>query len=196
MMAKKGFLLVLMNPPPAFEEEFNAWYDLEHVPERLSVPGFLTGLRYVSTGAAPRFLAIYDLEAPEVMDSSAYLRVAHDNSSPWTKRVTARARVQRHAGEQTYPGDRITGRAARVSVLRFRGIDGGAVEALTTSLRGIFEERPEVRQLRILVDPSVAEGNDVLAVVEARVPLPEPFDLSPLGAAADALDLVNTYTPF
>ena len=42
-MPNKGFLLVLMQPPPAFEEEFNAWYDAEHIPERCATPGFETG---------------------------------------------------------------------------------------------------------------------------------------------------------
>ena len=31
----KGFLLVLMQPPPTLEEEFNAWYDDEHIPRLL-----------------------------------------------------------------------------------------------------------------------------------------------------------------
>jgi hypothetical protein len=195
-MAKKGFLLVFMNPPPAFEEEFNAWYDLEHVPERLSVPGFVTGLRYISTGPAPRFLAIYDLDAPDVMDSPEYLRVAHDRSSPWTKRVTARARVQRHAGEQIYPGDRITGCAARITVLRFRGLRAEMAETVISGMRANFEGRPEVRQVRVLADPSRAGGTDFLGVVEARAPLPETLDLAHFGAAADALDLVGSYSPF
>lgn len=195
-MPNNGFLLVFMNPPPAFEEEFNAWYDTEHIPERLAVPGILTGLRYISTGASPRYLAIYDLAAPEVMDSPDYRRVAFENSSPWTKRVTARARVQRHAGEQIYPGDRITGRAARVTVLRFRGLSGAAIATTSDAVRRCVGEQRGVRQLRILVDSSAAAGADLLAVVEAAVPLPEPLDLAALGEAAAPLDLVNTYTPF
>ena len=53
-MTHKGFLLVTMQPPPAFEEEFNAWYDNEHIPERLGVPGILTARRYVSAGGHPK----------------------------------------------------------------------------------------------------------------------------------------------
>lgn len=196
-MAKKGFLLVFMNPPPALEEEFNAWYDTEHIPERLAVPGIHTGLRYISTGASPRFLAIYDLETPEVMDSPAYRRVAFDNFSPWTRRVTARARVQRHAGQQTWPGDRITGSCVRVTVLRFRGLSPEAVASTSEAVRHCLEALPGLRQLRIMVDGESPKGGaDLLAVIEAGIPLPEPLDLSGLGEAAAALDLVNTYTPF
>lgn len=74
-----------------FEEEFNAWYDTEHVPERLAVPGVETAVRFSSaTGAAPKYLAMYDLVAESVLDTDAYKKVAGDKSSPWTKRVTER----------------------------------------------------------------------------------------------------------
>src|SRR5688572_15568118 len=82
----KGFLLVLMQPPPTLEEEFNAWYDTEHIAERLAVPGFETALRYVCIDGAPRYLAMYDLASPEVLSSPAYLKVGFENASPWTKR--------------------------------------------------------------------------------------------------------------
>ncbi|MDJ0390869.1 hypothetical protein QMO56_22390 [Roseomonas sp. E05] len=196
-MSKKGFLLVLMHPPPAFEEEFNAWYDAEHVPERLAVPGFESGLRFHSlAGAAPRYLALYDLASPAVIEAPEYLRVAHDQASPWTRRVTARARVQRFTGEQVYPGDRLTSRAARLLLLRFRGLSSGDAPRVVSGMRASFEDRPEVRQVRILAHDAGAAGTDFLGVVEARVPLPEHFDPAPFGAAADALDLVGSYTPF
>ena len=89
----KGFLLVTMQPPPALEDEFNAWYDTEHIPERLAVPGIETALRFVCTDGHPRYLAMYDLANFEVMSSPDYLKVAFDKSSPWTKRVTSRGLV-------------------------------------------------------------------------------------------------------
>ena len=119
-MADKGFLLVTMQPPPAFEEEFNAWYDTEHLPERLAVPGFETALRFVCLYGHPRYLAMYDLVRPEVLDSPEYLRVAFENSSPWTRRVLQRVRVYRASGRQIYPGSTVTGAASRVQLVRFR----------------------------------------------------------------------------
>lgn len=47
MSKYKGFLLVTMEPPPAIEEEFNDWYDTEHVPERAFIRGFESAHRYV-----------------------------------------------------------------------------------------------------------------------------------------------------
>jgi hypothetical protein len=72
-MAQNGFLLVLMQPPENIEEEFNAWYDSEHVPERLAVPGVLTAIRFSSISTAmPKYLAMYDLESESVRESDAY----------------------------------------------------------------------------------------------------------------------------
>jgi len=47
-MAKKGrgIFLVYTDVDPTHEEEFNAWYNTEHLPELLSLPGFLDAARY------------------------------------------------------------------------------------------------------------------------------------------------------
>jgi hypothetical protein len=194
-MPNKGFLLVLMQPPPAFEEEFNAWYDSEHIPERTAIPGFETGLRFVCLDGAPKYLAMYDLAAPEVLESPAYLRVAGANSSPWTRRVTGRVRIYRSVGAQVYPGDRITGRCARIKLLRFRAQPAAAQEAIVTGLRANFEHLRETIQLRVFAYDT-GQGVDVLGLVEARAPLDARLDLAAFGGHADALDLVNSYAPY
>jgi hypothetical protein len=67
-----GLLLVMMDIDPAHEDDFNRWYDEEHVPERTSCPGFRTGRRFVSVEGGPKYLAIYELDDPDVLDSEAY----------------------------------------------------------------------------------------------------------------------------
>jgi hypothetical protein len=194
-MSKKGFLLVLMQPPPGFEEEFNAWYDTEHVPERLAVPGIESGLRYVCLSGMPRYLALYDLTSPAVLETPAYLRVSFESSSPWTKRVVSRVRVYRSAGVQVYPGDALTGRAARLLLLRFRELPADAETAVVRGMRAAFERRAEASKVRVLAYDTGA-GTDFLGLVEARAPLGERLDLEALGEVAGALDLVNTYCPY
>jgi hypothetical protein len=50
----QSILLVLTNPVPGREAEFNDWYDNRHVPEVLAVPGFVSCTRFVrSTEAWP-----------------------------------------------------------------------------------------------------------------------------------------------
>jgi len=76
-----GLLVAMMNPP-ADEDAFNAWYDEDHVPLRLGVPGFLSGRRYRAAegGDGPRYLALYDLSSVEVLRSDAYQRLWREQS--------------------------------------------------------------------------------------------------------------------
>ena len=43
MVSKKGrgLLMVFTEVPAEHEEEYNRWYNEEHIPERLSIPGVL-----------------------------------------------------------------------------------------------------------------------------------------------------------
>ena len=72
-----GLLVVMMEIDPAHEDDFNRWYDEEHLPERTSCPGFLSGRRFVSVEGNPKYLAIYELEGPEALQTPEYLRYAH-----------------------------------------------------------------------------------------------------------------------
>jgi hypothetical protein len=66
-MGAKGFLLAMMEPLPGFDSEFRAWYDTEHVPERMAIAGFESGQRLVCVAGWPRYVAIYDLAALDVL---------------------------------------------------------------------------------------------------------------------------------
>src|SRR5690606_30537385 len=95
----RGLLLVLADPPPDFEEELNAWYDTEHLPERRVLPGFDTALRFTSLGDGPRYAALYDLTSPEALQTPEYNACSGANFSPWTRRTMARAHPMRLSGE-------------------------------------------------------------------------------------------------
>jgi hypothetical protein len=103
---KRGLLLTLTEPPPAMEEEFNAWYDEEHLPERLSIPGFRSAQRWVADvpPGQGKYLATYELDAAAVLQSSAYL-ARFQNQTPWSKRCLSKTVVfKRWACEQVEPG--------------------------------------------------------------------------------------------
>ena len=60
----QGVLLVYMDlMDPKYEEEFNAWYNTEHLPELLALPGVLDAARYVATKGGPKYLAAYERAA-------------------------------------------------------------------------------------------------------------------------------------
>jgi hypothetical protein len=99
---KRGLLLTLTEPPPAMEEEFNAWYDEEHIPERLAIPGFRSARRWVADRI---YLATYELDSPLVLQSPAYL-ARYQNPTPWSRRCLERCvTFKRWACEQTEPGE-------------------------------------------------------------------------------------------
>ena len=113
----KGLLFASFDYSPAQEDEFNDWYDLEHVPERLRVPGFLNAQRWVGDENPKFAVATYDLETHSVLNSPADGAVGGDNGSVWTKRVTAIAkRLLRFEGNQILPGD-VTGPAEANALL-------------------------------------------------------------------------------
>ena len=86
-MAKKGtgLLMVWADVPAGKEEEFNRWYNEEHLPERMAIPGFLSGARYEAVKGGPKHLAYYELESAEILQSPAYKKV-QANPTEWTKR--------------------------------------------------------------------------------------------------------------
>jgi len=82
----RGLLLVMIDIDPAFEDEFNRWYKEEHYPERMACPGFLSGRRFVAVEGGPKYLAIYDLESPAVLQSADYMKIFPP--SAWTKSIS------------------------------------------------------------------------------------------------------------
>lgn len=69
-------------------ETYEDWYQNEHLPERLAVPGFLLGRRYEAIAARRQFLTIYHTVHPDVFQSRAYLERL-DTPTPLTRRMMA-----------------------------------------------------------------------------------------------------------
>lgn len=63
------------------------WHSHEHLPERVSIPGFRRGRRAVSVdGSAPQILAMYEVDDLATLASPAYLeRLNHPTA--WSARV-------------------------------------------------------------------------------------------------------------
>ena len=86
-MARKGtgLLMVWADVPADKEDDFNRWYNEEHLPERMAIPGFLSGARYEAVKGGPKHLACYELESAAVLETPAYKKV-QANPTEWTKR--------------------------------------------------------------------------------------------------------------
>jgi len=85
--AATGLLAVWMDMPAKLEDDFNRWYNEEHLQDRMAFPGFLRVRRYVSVNGGPKYVALYDL-ADGAMTSEAYLK-ARANPTAWTNKIAA-----------------------------------------------------------------------------------------------------------
>jgi hypothetical protein len=113
----RALLLAAIDVPEAYREEFDDWYDSEHVPERAALPGFGPVSRWERvSGDLPRFLALYPADGPSVLDSGPYGALKARGDTPWTARLKARfERVVRATATETARysgGDDPTGGAA------------------------------------------------------------------------------------
>lgn len=70
--------------PGHIVDEYNAWYDEEHLPRLVSVPGVERARRYVSLGDGPRFLTAYELTIKDAFESPEGLKA---RKTPWTEKM-------------------------------------------------------------------------------------------------------------
>ncbi|WP_315832262.1 DUF4286 family protein [Bradyrhizobium prioriisuperbiae] len=188
----KGLLLVTMEPPAALEEEFNDWYDSEHLPQRHRLPGFESASRWVCVSGWPRWLAIYDLSSTAALDTPEYTAVSGDNSTPWSKRVLPRTIGRRRiVAEQIHPGDDLAcspNEIARLCVAHFPGAREDAVDELlraSTALDGL-------KQLRVYRDMA----GDLWSLAAFTRPVSAALVDEVLGGTADGAKLINLYAPY
>src|SRR5437016_13042786 len=84
----KGVLIAAMDFSNVAKDEFNDWYDTEHIPERQRVPGFLSLQRWIGAENPRQSVATYDLDSLAVLQSPGYRAIGGENLSPWSKRGT------------------------------------------------------------------------------------------------------------
>jgi hypothetical protein len=81
----KVVLTVRIDVPPEIENEFNEWYDTEHIPNLLKVPGVISAKRCVCyEGEGPKYIAIYEHLNDQIAESASYKQAAE---TEWTKRL-------------------------------------------------------------------------------------------------------------
>lgn len=74
---------------PDKEEDYNQWHSKEHMPERISLPGFLRGYRAIGiegTNLNHKYFMMYEAKNKEVFVSKEYLERLN-NPTKWTKEI-------------------------------------------------------------------------------------------------------------
>jgi hypothetical protein len=86
MMQATGILAIWNGCAPGSEAAFEAWYQGEHLAERIAVPGFLLGRRYEAVRGTPPNFCYYLTQSPAVLKSPAYLERL-DNPTRLTRSI-------------------------------------------------------------------------------------------------------------
>jgi hypothetical protein len=84
--SQQGILAIWNDCRAGREAEFEAWFQGEHLLERLAVPGFLFGRRHAAISGSNGYFNFYLVESPDILSSKPYLERL-DNPTPMTARV-------------------------------------------------------------------------------------------------------------
>lgn len=72
--------------------EHDDWHTHEHLPERLSIPGFMRGTRWVALQGRPRYFVMYEVAQLGVLTSDGYLQRLN-NPTPGTSKIMTHYRA-------------------------------------------------------------------------------------------------------
>ncbi|HEY6023969.1 MAG TPA: hypothetical protein VIV34_07290 [Pseudolabrys sp.] len=85
-MRDQGILAIWNDCRAGREGEFEAWFQGEHLVERLALPGFLFGRRHQAISGNAGYFNFYLVQSADVLTSKPYLERL-DNPTPMTKRI-------------------------------------------------------------------------------------------------------------
>jgi hypothetical protein len=127
------------NMAPELRSEFEDWHSHEHFPERMSVPGFRRGSRWVSEDGGGDFFVLFELDSYGTLTSPHYLARLND-PTPWSTKMMPHHRNMVRSQcriTETHGG----GLAQFMLTLRFSPIAGQA-EALQGYLAPLLARLP------------------------------------------------------
>lgn len=156
MSPQPGILAIFNDCRAGREAEFEAWFQGEHLIERLAVPGFLFGRRHKAISGASGYFTFYLVETPEVLTSKPYLERL-DHPTPMTHTIMSEVFINMNRT--------VCRRAVRRG--QFRG-------AFTVTVR--FDRTPDESALsgvleKLTEDTAVASGEIWIALDPAGMPV-------------------------
>lgn len=85
-LAGLGAVAIWHDLLPDAKDDFYEWHNREHMPERVGIPGFRRGRRYIAISGAPEFFNLYEADSPETLAGQDYLNRLNAPTA-WTQRV-------------------------------------------------------------------------------------------------------------
>jgi len=71
---------------PEVRAEWEDWHSVEHMPERLAIPGFLRGTRWVAESGEASYFVLYEVANLATITGGAYLERLN-NPTPWSRKM-------------------------------------------------------------------------------------------------------------
>ena len=85
-LAGLGAVCIWHDLLPEARDDFHQWHNREHMPERVGIPGFRRGRRYVAIGGTPEYFNLYEADSAEVLAGQDYLNRLNAPTE-WTRQV-------------------------------------------------------------------------------------------------------------
>jgi hypothetical protein len=82
----KAAVAIWCDVAPEVREEFDDWHAHEHMPERLSIPGFLRGSRWVAADGGSGYFMLYEAQDESTITTGPYLERLN-NPTPWSRKM-------------------------------------------------------------------------------------------------------------
>jgi hypothetical protein len=86
MLFGNGAFVAWHDVASGHEAEYERWHSHEHLRERVSIPGFCRGRRYITHSQGPRYLVLYEVADVAVLTSPTYVDRL-ENPTAWTRAI-------------------------------------------------------------------------------------------------------------
>ncbi|MBP7566422.1 MAG: hypothetical protein KA795_10460 [Burkholderiaceae bacterium] len=143
--------------------EYDRWHTLEHVPERVWVPGFVSGTRYV--GESPgqtRYFTLYELGSLDCLDSPAYQDLV-SHPSPWSASMRLSMRdFLRKTGNVVASAGSVQGAVLAVVRMVWSDVSGAAPDWHAFAA-GLLADGAPACMSRVRIQQVVAAGAQAMA---------------------------------
>lgn len=190
-LAGMGVVAIWHDLVTAAKADFYEWHNREHMPERVGIPGFRRGRRYVALRGGPEFFNLYEADSAQVLGGQDYLNRLNAPTA-WTQRVVPSFRnVSRSICSVAFTAGVGSGGVMLTSRFEMRaGEREATIEALTRQILHPLSFRPGVTGVHFcLADEAVSRIDTTEKKVRADATLvPTSIILIEGNAAKDVED--------
>ncbi len=137
-----GMIVIWNDITDEMRDEFIKWHSIEHLPERVSIPGFILGQRWFDADSKPQYLTTYLTQDAHVLTSVLYVQRLNQPTS-WTLRSVAAFRnTCRSAGSVIWQIGPAHGYGGYMLAARINEVEDP--NQLITHLNALAADKPNV----------------------------------------------------